>query len=327
MSGRARTTKKREAKEPPKNVKPAKKAIDMTHIPESLKMEGYSAEKIFTKIPDYLSCPVCKELFINPEMLFCGHTICKVCLENLFLSARPYTCPVCKTSAYGNPIPNFALKQLIEEQFREELKIRTGELEEMQGLKKKVEQYGFSERYSKLAQAFDEYLSTQRYALYNDVLQHLKSVDIKPAISEEEGQYFLSIKLLGSYSAGWVGDCLYWKMDVETFLNWIESSSNEVKGNKDHKKWCAFLIPVLMSGRTLQPATLEKIGKYYGVELGVSLPVLEWKNKPARWIKDIELGTINLDAHLPCGHPPGFHDVHVFTDSEDEFDSDEDSDY
>lgn len=58
-------------------------------------------------LPEYLKCPICKEMLINPEMFSCGHTICSICTES-----RPTSlCPVCKVPTYShNRIPNYIVK-------------------------------------------------------------------------------------------------------------------------------------------------------------------------------------------------------------------------
>lgn len=78
----------------------------MNHIPESLKREGYEQCFLDEDVPNYLKCPTCKELFVNPEMYNCGHTLCKICIDQ----RQNTNCPICKQSSYSPPIPNYILK-------------------------------------------------------------------------------------------------------------------------------------------------------------------------------------------------------------------------
>lgn len=62
--------------------------------------------------PDYLKCPVCKDIFVSPEMYYCGHTVCKLCSETKH-------CPVCRAIDPRGTTPNFTLKDVIANQFPE----------------------------------------------------------------------------------------------------------------------------------------------------------------------------------------------------------------
>ncbi|KAL2080935.1 hypothetical protein ACEWY4_022788 [Coilia grayii] len=69
---------------------------------------------------DDLSCPVCCEIFKDPVLLLCSHSICKVCLEEFWKSRGVRECPVCrKRSSLENPPLNLHLRKLCET-FRQE---------------------------------------------------------------------------------------------------------------------------------------------------------------------------------------------------------------
>ncbi|XP_060785369.1 zinc-binding protein A33-like isoform X2 [Neoarius graeffei] len=63
-----------------------------------------------------LSCPVCHEIFKNPIVLHCSHSVCKVCLLQFWESKGSRECPVCrKRSSMMSQLPlNLALKNLCE---------------------------------------------------------------------------------------------------------------------------------------------------------------------------------------------------------------------
>ncbi|XP_053171575.1 nuclear factor 7, ovary-like [Scomber japonicus] len=64
---------------------------------------------------NYLSCPVCHDIFIDPVILKCSHSFCKVCLRGWWRAKQVQECPVCKiVSGSNNPPRNLALKNLCE---------------------------------------------------------------------------------------------------------------------------------------------------------------------------------------------------------------------
>uniref|UniRef100_A0AAY4BL44 Zinc-binding protein A33-like n=1 Tax=Denticeps clupeoides TaxID=299321 RepID=A0AAY4BL44_9TELE len=68
------------------------------------------ASKSFSE--EDLSCPVCYEIFKDPLLLSCSHSVCKVCLQK---SKESRECPVCRRkSSKEGPPPNLALKNLCE---------------------------------------------------------------------------------------------------------------------------------------------------------------------------------------------------------------------
>ncbi|XP_053351983.1 zinc-binding protein A33-like [Clarias gariepinus] len=62
------------------------------------------------------SCPVCMDVFNNPVVLLCSHSVCKVCLQQYWATNGSRECPVCRTIwAYMEDPPiNLALKNLCE---------------------------------------------------------------------------------------------------------------------------------------------------------------------------------------------------------------------
>ncbi|XP_028848269.1 zinc-binding protein A33-like [Denticeps clupeoides] len=71
------------------------------------------ASKSFSE--EDFSCPVCYEIFKDPLLLFCSHSVCKVCLQKFWESKGSRECPVCRrTSSKGELPVNLALKNLCE---------------------------------------------------------------------------------------------------------------------------------------------------------------------------------------------------------------------
>lgn len=77
------------------------------------------------EVPDDLKCIICMEIFINPVVLSCGHSFCRMCVEDM-LRDKP-ACPVCRApTLFGasNMLQNFTLKNLIEKDFQDLLQKR-----------------------------------------------------------------------------------------------------------------------------------------------------------------------------------------------------------
>ncbi|XP_060785262.1 zinc-binding protein A33-like [Neoarius graeffei] len=61
------------------------------------------------------SCPVCCEIFKDPVVLHCSHSVCKVCLQQFWETKGSRECPLCRRkSSIDDPPINLALKNLCE---------------------------------------------------------------------------------------------------------------------------------------------------------------------------------------------------------------------
>ncbi|XP_051260664.1 nuclear factor 7, ovary-like [Dicentrarchus labrax] len=62
-----------------------------------------------------LSCSICQDTFKDPVLLPCGHSFCKVCVQQWWRTKQVRECPVCKTvSSTNRPPRNLVLKNLCE---------------------------------------------------------------------------------------------------------------------------------------------------------------------------------------------------------------------
>ncbi|KAK7882215.1 hypothetical protein WMY93_028389 [Mugilogobius chulae] len=62
-----------------------------------------------------LCCPVCQDVFTDPLVLGCSHSLCRGCLESWWNEKGIRECPVCKqVSAQSAPASNLALRNLCE---------------------------------------------------------------------------------------------------------------------------------------------------------------------------------------------------------------------
>uniref|UniRef100_A0AAV2J1Z9 Uncharacterized protein n=1 Tax=Knipowitschia caucasica TaxID=637954 RepID=A0AAV2J1Z9_KNICA len=61
-----------------------------------------------------LCCPVCQDLFVDPLVLSCSHSVCRPCVESWWRGKNQRQCPVCKTCAPATPTSNLVLRNLCE---------------------------------------------------------------------------------------------------------------------------------------------------------------------------------------------------------------------
>ncbi|XP_076119251.1 zinc-binding protein A33-like [Alosa pseudoharengus] len=68
-----------------------------------------------SKLEEDLTCPVCCEIYKNPVILTCAHSICKACLQQFWESKGSRECPYCRRKcSKGVYPPNMALRNLCE---------------------------------------------------------------------------------------------------------------------------------------------------------------------------------------------------------------------
>ncbi|XP_073691481.1 E3 ubiquitin-protein ligase TRIM35-like [Garra rufa] len=81
---------------------------------------------------DDISCPVCQEVFKNPVLLSCSHSVCKECLQQFWRTKKTQECPVCRRrSSRENPPNNLVLKNLCESFLKERNERRSSGSEEI----------------------------------------------------------------------------------------------------------------------------------------------------------------------------------------------------
>ncbi|XP_051988926.1 nuclear factor 7, ovary-like isoform X2 [Xyrauchen texanus] len=66
-----------------------------------------------------LSCPVCCEIYKDPVVLSCSHSLCKECLEQFWKTKRTQECPICRRSSRDEPPRNLVLKNLCDSFLKE----------------------------------------------------------------------------------------------------------------------------------------------------------------------------------------------------------------
>ncbi|XP_072512556.1 E3 ubiquitin-protein ligase TRIM35-like [Salminus brasiliensis] len=62
-----------------------------------------------------LSCPVCCEIFRDPVVLSCSHSVCRTCLQTFWETKGSRECPLCRRrSSKDKPLSNLVLKNICE---------------------------------------------------------------------------------------------------------------------------------------------------------------------------------------------------------------------
>uniref|UniRef100_A0A671TU18 Tripartite motif containing 35-12 n=1 Tax=Sparus aurata TaxID=8175 RepID=A0A671TU18_SPAAU len=80
-----------------------------------------------SRLEEDLCCPVCHDVFREPVVLSCSHSLCKDCLQSWWTERQTRECPVCKRrSSMDVPPPNLTLNNLCET-FLQELNQRASE--------------------------------------------------------------------------------------------------------------------------------------------------------------------------------------------------------
>uniref|UniRef100_A0A8C1M958 Uncharacterized protein n=1 Tax=Cyprinus carpio TaxID=7962 RepID=A0A8C1M958_CYPCA len=83
-------------------------------------------------VKEELSCPVCYDIFKDPGLLSCGHSVCKECLQQFWRIKGTQECPVCRRrSSRDDPPCNLALKNLCESFLKERKEKGSSESEEL----------------------------------------------------------------------------------------------------------------------------------------------------------------------------------------------------
>ncbi|XP_042590421.1 zinc-binding protein A33-like [Cyprinus carpio] len=81
---------------------------------------------------DDFSCPVCIEIFKDPVVLSCSHSVCKECLQQFWRTKKTQECPVCRRrSSRDDPPCNRVLKNLCESLLKERKEKGSSESEEL----------------------------------------------------------------------------------------------------------------------------------------------------------------------------------------------------
>uniref|UniRef100_A0A672KHS9 RING-type domain-containing protein n=1 Tax=Sinocyclocheilus grahami TaxID=75366 RepID=A0A672KHS9_SINGR len=80
---------------------------------------------------DDFSCPVCIEIFKDPVVLSCSHSVCKECLQQFWRTKDTQECPVCRRLSRHEPPLNLVLQNLCESFLKERKESRSSGSEEL----------------------------------------------------------------------------------------------------------------------------------------------------------------------------------------------------
>ncbi|KAL2080812.1 hypothetical protein ACEWY4_022665 [Coilia grayii] len=81
-------------------------------------LQNYSG--MASNLEEDLTCPVCIDIFKDPVLLSCSHSVCRVCLQQFWESKDNRECPVCRRRSSKERLPpNLALRNLCETFLRE----------------------------------------------------------------------------------------------------------------------------------------------------------------------------------------------------------------
>ncbi|PRP79597.1 LON peptidase N-terminal domain and RING finger protein [Planoprotostelium fungivorum] len=295
--------------------------IDMSHVPKSLLDEGFAeVNDPDTTVPDYLQCPVCREILVEPEMNSCGHTLCKICVMASKKSHLLSDCPVCKCAYSHPPVPNFVVKQILDKEYPELQKIRNQQLKDMQELSQRITSYPRSSRYRSLNDCFTRTMSEEMIQPVTKIIETLKKKsNLNPHPSDAEIEYYMAWKLNLRFQSEYrdVGQLIFYcpGEDVSVYIDWLEHHKSI-----EYTRWTPVLFFAIY--RSTSYASLKKVADIHQLDIGQKISLDEWLNRPAFWLKGLDLGDIvELDRprHICRGHH--MLPFYIHSDS-DQYDSD-----
>ncbi|XP_040297382.1 bifunctional apoptosis regulator-like [Bufo bufo] len=125
------------------------------------------------------SCSCCHDILVNPATLKCGHSFCRHCLAQWWLSSKKTECPLCCDKCKEFPKVNILLRNIIEKLFPDTIK------EKYEDLKQKVDITGALQAFNKYGifqsrlSSWDRQANHQRGGInFSGVLTVLKRVTV-----------------------------------------------------------------------------------------------------------------------------------------------------
>jgi hypothetical protein len=240
----------------PQEEAPTKKRkqspVDMRTIPSCMAEEGYLDEKEEKPVPNYLKCPICRDLLVSPVMFSCGHTLCEQCNPG---KSKPswedtpesHQCPVCRLKSSVAPITNFILDELLREQFAEEQVKRREEVERMKVIKKKLERYGSSSRLKDMVAELDKCFTDSKHCTLDVVEKHFGSLDWECPATLDEIKFVISQQVKYNYTT--IGKYVVKREQTGAYVQWLENHDTE-----ENQRWSS-----LMLARPFEPPPMPRI--------------------------------------------------------------------
>ncbi|WAQ96236.1 BFAR-like protein [Mya arenaria] len=89
--------------------------------------EEISSQQSLSVSEDFL-CGCCFDLMVQPTTLTCGHSFCRLCIANWYLSSKKTECPQCRSAWTGNPQINITLRNLLAKMYKDSMSEREAEV-------------------------------------------------------------------------------------------------------------------------------------------------------------------------------------------------------
>merc|ERR1712020_393424 len=105
-------------------VDPPKARIEKAESKPNGQVSGDVLEEFFS---GQLQCAICKEIYIHPTVLNCGHIYCYACINHWHVQkhAQAHNCPMCRSDIIfftRNPVLHVFVEKFIDTFFQNESK-------------------------------------------------------------------------------------------------------------------------------------------------------------------------------------------------------------
>lgn len=139
-----------------------------------------------TELPSCVTCPVCRDLYLNPTIYKCGHTLCRSCISSMPQDFQ-MKCPFCR--AHSDELtPNYIVSEIIETVFKKELELRISENNKVSRIRKKLDIWEDSVRHMYIKSFIENKINNKPKYSVQTLISRLKDRGFK----KSETRYLLA---------------------------------------------------------------------------------------------------------------------------------------
>lgn len=119
IAGPSRQSSQKSTFSSPKTGSKRRRSSSSTRSVDSETADRIIREETWSVMEEELNCVICCDVYVAPQITFCGHSACAPCLKSWL--ARNSNCPICRTylNAAQKPCPNLLASSMIDRLFLE----------------------------------------------------------------------------------------------------------------------------------------------------------------------------------------------------------------